>query len=126
MDCPCGSGIDYEACCGVFISGEQTATTAVQLMRSRYMAYTNLNVKYLLTTWHASTRPTEITLDTKPEPQWLGLKIVNHTDGRAESSSGTVEFIARYRTNGRAQRLHEVSRFLQENGRWYYLNGEPD
>jgi len=95
-------------------------------MRSRYTAYTILDVKYLLATWHASTRPTEINLDTNPGPQWLGLKIINHADGQAENPSGTVEFIARYRINGRAQRLHEASRFLQENGRWYYLDGEPD
>jgi SEC-C motif-containing protein len=65
-------------------------------------------------------------LDAESKPQWLGLKIVNCTDGQPGNSSGTVEFIARYRINGRAQRLHEVSRFSQENGRWYYLDGKFD
>ena len=93
-------------------------------MRSRYTAYTRLDTEYLLTTWHPSTRPTELALDAEPTPQWLGLKVVNCSDGQAESISGTVEFIARYRISGRAQRLHEVSRFSKENGRWYYLSGE--
>ena len=35
----------------------------------------------------------------------------------------TVEFVARYKVNGRAQRLHEVSRFVREDGRWFYLDG---
>jgi SEC-C motif-containing protein len=126
MECPCGSGNKYEACCSLIISGNQTATTAEQLMRSRYTAYTCLDVKYLLSTWHVSTRPPELVLDAESKPQWLGLKIVNCTDGQPGNSSGTVEFIARYRINGRAQRLHEVSRFSQENGRWYYLDGKFD
>lgn len=95
-------------------------------MRSRYTAYTCLDVTYLLSTWHASTRPAELVLDTEPRPHWLGLKIVSCIDGQAENDSGTVEFIARYKINGRAQRLHEMSRFLQEKGRWYYLSGELD
>ena len=98
----------------------------MQLMRSRYTAYTRLDARYLLTTWHASTRPPELVLDAEANPQWLGLKIVNCTDGQAEHNSGTVEFIARYKINGRAQRLHEVSRFSRENGRWYYLDGKRD
>jgi SEC-C motif domain protein len=36
-----------------------------------------------------------------------------------------VEFIARYRLGGgRAERQHEVSRFVREQGRWYYVDGD--
>ena len=36
-----------------------------------------------------------------------------------------VEFVARYQAGGAsAARLHEVSRFVREHGRWYYLDGE--
>jgi SEC-C motif-containing protein len=35
----------------------------------------------------------------------------------------TVEFVARYKVGGRAHRLHEVSRFVLEEGRWFYLDG---
>ena len=90
-------------------------------MRSRYTAYTCKAADYLLATWHPSTRPQTLSLDTEPTSHWLGLKIVNCADGQAGNSSGTVEFIARYKINGRAQRLHEVSRFLQEGGCWYYV-----
>ncbi|MEI8034756.1 MAG: YchJ family metal-binding protein, partial [Betaproteobacteria bacterium] len=35
-----------------------------------------------------------------------------------------VEFIARYRKQGRAYRLHEVSRFVCQEGRWFYIDGQ--
>ena len=36
-----------------------------------------------------------------------------------------VEFIARFRHGGgSAQRLHETSRFVREQGRWYYVDGD--
>ena len=37
-NCPCGSGLAYEACCGPIIAGAPAAT-AEALMRSRYSAY---------------------------------------------------------------------------------------
>ena len=35
-----------------------------------------------------------------------------------------VEFVARYKINGRAYRLHEISRFVHEGGSWFYLDGD--
>ena len=89
-------------------------------MRSRYTAFVLGDQAYLLATWHASTRPREAGL--APGTKWLGLEVRDHREpapGRAE-----VEFIARYRLRGRAVRLHERSRFVRENGRWYYLGGD--
>src|SRR3569833_3134762 len=37
--CPCGSGKEYEACCGEIIGGKRAAPTAEALMRSRYSAF---------------------------------------------------------------------------------------
>ncbi|CRI66812.1 conserved hypothetical protein [Thiocapsa sp. KS1] len=40
---------------------------------------------------------------------------------------GIVAFVARYKVDGRAQRLHETSRFVKEDWRWFYLEGvAPD
>ena len=116
--CPCG-GEDYQDCCGRFHRGD-TPGTAVQLMRSRYSAYALGLHDYLLATWHARTRPAPASLRDDDQARWLGLEL------RAQSEHGdeaTVEFIARYRLGGRAHRLHETSRFLREQGRWYYLDG---
>jgi SEC-C motif-containing protein len=91
-------------------------------MRSRYSAYVLGLEPYLLATWHASTRPTALDLDKETSPRWLGLDIKRHQATGPDSA--VVEFVARYKTGGRAHRLHEVSRFVREDGRWYYVDGE--
>jgi len=90
-------------------------------MRSRYSAYVLGDEDYLLTTWHASTRPPEV----KPESdtKWLGLDVRAHKFIDADHAE--VEFVARYRVGGgKAVRLQERSRFVREEGRWYYVDGD--
>ena len=88
-------------------------------MRSRYSAYVLGLIDYLLTTWHPSTSPGELALSPV---KWLGLE-VRHAQATGEA--GVVEFVARYRENGRGVRMQEVSRFVREEGRWFYIDGEP-
>ena len=91
-------------------------------MRSRYSAYFLALEPYLLATWHASTRPSPPLFDEAQNPRWLGLEIKRHeTTG---SDSAIVEFVARYKVGGRAHRLHETSRFVREDGRWFYVDGD--
>ena len=120
-ECPCGSGNIYSNCCGRYLDGEQSPETAEQLMRSRYSAYVLARADYLLATWHASTRPQSIPLESFGQVQWLELKVIQaHNDAQ----SGVVEFVARHKLNGKALRLHEVSQFVRENGCWLYLSGD--
>ena len=98
------------------------APDAEALMRSRYSAYVLALEPYLLTTWHASTRPARLDLAAEEKGQWLGLEIKRHQ--RTGDDRASVEFVARHKTGGRAHRLHEVSRFVREDGRWYYVDGE--
>jgi SEC-C motif-containing protein len=95
-------------------------------MRSRYSAYVVGADDYLLRTWHVSSRPPGLDLAMKPAAKWLGLKILSISDGRAADDAGEVEFVARYKVQGRAVRLHERSRFVCEKGCWYYLDGQID
>jgi len=95
-------------------------------MRSRYTAYCLAREHYLLDSWHPSTRPGQLNLTDDVPAQWIGLKIVATGAGGALDTHGTVEFVARHKRNGKARRLHEVSRFVRENGRWYYLDGKLD
>lgn len=88
-------------------------------MRSRYSAFVLRLEDYLLATWHPSTRPAGLDLGAAP-PKWLGLQVKAHS---ATDDTASVEFIARCRVGGRAQRLHEVSRFVREEGCWYYVSG---
>ena len=88
-------------------------------MRSRFTAYAIGDANYLLKSWHKSTRPASIELN--PKQKWLGLKIKEAVEGETES---TVEFVARFKIDGRGHRLHERSRFVKENNAWFYLEGE--
>ena len=119
--CPCGNPAGYLRCCGPLHDGA-AAATAEALMRSRYSAYVLKREDYLLATWHASTRPTTLKLGAQqPAPTWLGLSVKQH---ESEDDRATVEFIARLRYGGgKAQRMHEISRFVREDGRWYYVDG---
>lgn len=89
-------------------------------MRSRYTAYVLKLEDYLLRTWHTQSRPERLDLQ-QDSSQWLGLKILKAPPVQGEER--LVEFLARYKVNGRAYRLHEVSRFLLEEGRWFYVDG---
>lgn len=120
--CPCGSGANYARCCGPFLAGLAFPGNALALMRSRYTAYARGDYPYLLATWHPSTRPASLETPEATAPRWIGLEIRNHQSTGA--GCATVEFIARFRVAGRAQRLHENSRFVFEDGRWLYLDAQ--
>ncbi len=85
-------------------------------MRSRYTAYVERNSSYLLSTWHPTTRPKVLELPTAESLNWLGLTVLR-ADGKR------VEYIARYKEGGETRELHEDSRFVYEQGRWFYIDG---
>jgi SEC-C motif-containing protein len=124
--CVCGSGKTYSTCCGHYIEGGDTPRTPEELMRSRYTAYALNNDSYLLSTWHSSTRPTSLDDEKNLPVKWVELRVLNATAPGPEDVNATVEFIARYKVNGKAKQLHEVSEFLREGERWYYLQGKFD
>ncbi|MDH5445081.1 MAG: YchJ family metal-binding protein [Gammaproteobacteria bacterium] len=121
--CPCGSGCTFDQCCKPCITGTTPATTAEQLMRSRYTAHVIQDETYLLKSWHPSTRPATLSLD-KENTKWIGLKIIHCSAGKAGDETGEVEFVARYKINGKAHRLHENSRFRYEWDSWLYMDGD--
>ena len=118
--CPCGSGSTYAACCAALHNG-QLAPDAERLMRSRYTAYVLKLEDYLLQTWHPETRPAALDLVSDAQTKWLGLT-VNRFE-LTEKDAAIVEFVARYKVNGKAERLHEVSHFAKVDDKWYYLDG---
>ncbi|MEY2891840.1 MAG: hypothetical protein RJA98_1748 [Pseudomonadota bacterium] len=136
--CPCGGGafssasssatdgLTYGACCARWHSGAQhlQAPTAESLMRSRYSAFVLGLHDYLLATWHPRTRPATLGPD-EPGLRWLGLHVKQHRP--IDADHATVEFVARSKFGGRAQRMHEVSRFERDaQGHWLYIDGEVD
>lgn len=91
-------------------------------MRARYAAYACGDGSYLLRTWHATTRPERLDLVHAPV-KWLGLTILRTAAGGPGDQEGVVEFVARCKPAGRAQRLHETGRFRREAGQWFYVDG---
>ena len=131
--CPCG-GPTLIACCGPYLAGAAIPLTAEALMRSRYTAYTQRNEPYLRATWHPSTLPSAPVIGENEPLRWLGLEVKSalrlrqrKADLSEKQDADTVEFVARYKINGRAHRLHEVSRFVREESdgvlRWFYVDG---
>ncbi|HEY8879719.1 MAG TPA: YchJ family metal-binding protein [Roseateles sp.] len=126
LACHCGNLHHYASCCGRWhaehaADGTLGAPTPEALMRSRYSAFVLDLRAYLLASWHASTRPAAL---EPPEPglKWLGLDVKR--SAMQDADHGTVEFVARSKLGGRAHRLHEVSRFVRENGEWFYVDGD--
>jgi SEC-C motif domain protein len=122
--CPCrvreGGAQTYAECCAPAHQGTH-APTPEALMRSRYSAYVVGDIPYLLATWHPSNAPGDLELSPT---QWLGLEVLHHEQ---TGEAGVVEFIARFKVNGRAEKTHEVSRFVRESGQWLYIDGtSPD
>lgn len=118
--CPCESKKPYSACCEAYHQG-LAAPTAEALMRSRYTAYVLGLENYLLKTWHPDTHPASLNLTEDPTTKWLGLQI-KHVEITGEGTA-TVEFVARFKIAGKAERLHEISQFVRVEGCWYYLTG---
>jgi SEC-C motif-containing protein len=119
--CPCGSEKPYRACCAPWHGGAP-APTAEALMRSRYAAFVLELAPYLLATWHAGHRPPSIAFE--PRTKWLGLTVRDAQDTGPDTAE--VAFVARYKIGGGpAVRLEERSRFVREDGRWYYVDAKP-
>lgn len=127
MFCYCKSEKPFNKCCEPFISGEDNAKTAEQLMRSRYSGFVLASINYLMSTHHASSRPfneRKAILKWTKSVKWIGLEIVNKKAGLENDLEGWVEFKATYIENGKIECIHENSYFVKENGNWFYKSGE--
>lgn len=124
--CPCDSGARLGDCCGPLLDGA-AAPSAEALMRSRFTAHVLGDAAYLAASRCAATPGGPADVDDAPDPaiRWLDLRILRAEGGGAADAEGLVEFIARYKSNGRAGRLHEVSRFRRVGAGWCYLDGIP-
>jgi SEC-C motif domain protein len=125
--CPCGSKQSFTACCDPYISGKTAAPTPEALMRSRYSAFTQANIDYIM-----STMKGDVLKDFDPETarkwaasvKWLELEIINAPAVNKGDTIGYVEFVAKYLLKDRLQNIHERSEFLLDNDRWYYVDGQ--
>lgn len=127
VPCPCGSQKLQTVCCGPYVQGTATAPTAEALMRSRYTAFCLGQVDYLIATQHPRRRHRQdraILSHTIQTTTWLGLTIVATRQGQPQQTQGVVEFVAHFQNLDGTGQLHERSRFLQEQGQWFYVDGD--
>lgn len=126
--CPCGSTKRIELCCQPIIAG-RPAATAEALMRSRYSAYVAGDVDYLQKTSAGEALMKFDRADLKRSIQateWLGLEILETTDGREGDDVGTVTFRAMFREDGKVGTLSERSEFRRIGRAWHYFRGDLD
>jgi len=122
--CPCASKKYYKDCCALYIQQSHIPETAQQLMRSRYSANVMSNLEYLLSSWHHSSRPTDLIVSDLQQNNWKQLYIVNSTLGQKQHQKGSVEFVAYFNSHNAIEKLHEVSQFVKFQGRWFYVDGK--
>ena len=124
---PEDSTTKIEDCCGPYIAGTAQPPTAEALMRSRYTAYTRVDIDYLRKTLAPESRhdfDAAATRKWAKESKWKGLEIRRTEKGGPQDSEGVVEFVAHYVMGGRAFAHREISRFRQEDGQWYFIDGD--
>jgi SEC-C motif-containing protein len=123
IECPCGSGENFQGCCEPWLSGKQGAPTAEALMRSRYTAYVLKNVDYLVKTTLPASRESDLANDIRSwmnQVMWQKLHVLSTTAGGRSDDEGTVEFIAEFIGPRGADRHHELSLFKKVRGVWFY------
>ncbi len=127
VTCPCGKGETKKQCCGPLLAGERQAETAEMLMRSRYTAYAEGNIDYILST-HDPKTVDEVDVkgaaQWSKQSKWLGMEIVSSEGGGADDTEGIVEFVANYELGGRKVRHHERAEFRKSGGRWFFVDGK--
>jgi len=122
IECPCGSSITLDACCGLYIDGKP-APTALSLMKSRYSAFVLVKGEYLKSTLSEHQKAD---FDSKEFEQqaagtkWMGLEIRNCVNGGVKDETGTVEFVAKYKEKGQHVVHHELAKFTREDGKWVF------
>ena len=128
--CPCGSKIKYKKCCQPFHKGK-LPSTALELMKSRYVAYFLAIPKYIIITTHRDNR--DFTQDIK---QWkedilefcynsnfIKLEIL---ESNLNDLVSYVTFKVELQINDKDQSFIEKSKFLKENNMWLYHSGIVD
>ncbi len=122
--CPCGSGNLLDTCCGHYHAGHP-APCAEALMRSRYSAYVLGLVDYLV----ATTLPIQqggldrqSIAEWSAQSTWLGLEVEGAEVFGGQPEHAFVTFTARWHDNGGEHSHRERSAFVQNAGRWYFID----
>lgn len=122
--CSCGSQKDYATCCELYLTHQQKPDTPQELMRSRYTAYCLANIDYIQNTMRGKALVGFNAINAKrwaTRMNWIKLTILETSMDNPHK--GYVEFIATFVDGHVLNSMHEKSEFIQEEGKWYYVDG---
>jgi len=94
-------------------------------MRSRYTAFAEHDLAWIRETLHPkllADHDEEAIKKWSVKSEWLGLEITAVEEGLEGDDEGVVEFIARYKVDGRVIAHRERATFAREEGRWVFLD----
>jgi len=126
--CICGTGLEFDDCCGPLIDGG-AAATAEALLRSRYTAFALGKTDYLVDTLIDDLRDGFDLVEaesTAAGATWQGLEIRSVTGGGPDDETGSIEFVASFRLRDEARIHHELSQFRRIDGRWLCAGGQTN
>lgn len=127
--CPCGSSKLFSDCCGPYISGQKLPDTAEQLMRSRYSAYAKGELAYIEATMRDKALAQFDVEDAKAwlaSLRWESLQVGKSTRHPENPNVAYVSFVATYKSQGKRYQIRELSEFLKDGDRWFYVGGEDE
>ena len=127
MTCHCGKGESFKTCCGPFLAREKKASSADELMRTRYSAFVEGDIDYIMDT-HDPDTVGQIDRDSTEawakESDWISMEILDTERGEGEDNFGRVDFCATYKLKGSKVEHRESATFRQHNGVWMFTDGE--
>ncbi|MBF0356061.1 MAG: SEC-C domain-containing protein [Alphaproteobacteria bacterium] len=124
--CPCSSGLELTACCGPILKGTP-ALTAEALMRARYVAFVGGDLDFLERTLAPEAKADmdrHAVEAAMKGVEALGFELRAVDGGEEGENSASVEYVARFKSNGKPLAHHERASFRRENGEWLYVSGE--
>jgi SEC-C motif-containing protein len=96
-------------------------------MRSRYSAFVEGDIDYIMDTHDPDTRDQldrEGTAQWAKESEWLGLEITEVEKGQPEDNFGRVDFCATYKLRGATVQHRESATFRKQDGTWWFVDGQ--
>jgi SEC-C motif-containing protein len=118
--CPCGSNIKYKKCCQKYHKGA-LAPNAITLMKSRYSAYVSRETMYIIKTTHWEN--SQYKEDKKTWKKELDEFCKTTTFKKLEIQDHTYDTVT-FKAYSEQGVLHEKSKFVLIDAKWYYLDGE--
>ncbi|MEZ9903154.1 YchJ family protein [Vibrio breoganii] len=123
--CRCHSQKAYQDCCQPIHTNPSNALTPEQLMRARYCAHELRLVEFVVHTYHPSCNAAAEAdvIAESVHGDWKKLEVVSTEPGK-DDYEGYVTFNAYFIEDKRQYSFTEKSRFIKEDGQWFYIDGE--